>query len=939
MKSFFCFLSLVCALSYSTSGAAQSLYYVERVNPGSFTLQYGLGVIDLENCTDSSIIAPLNISGVFNQITDIAYCPNGDLYFCGGRLSNTVIAKLNVSDSTLVPVVALPNSTYVSVSLVCDKEGILYAGREIIWSYNTNTDEVKIHGSVQGSLAGDLTFINGELYGTEIFNNLLKFSILPDTMLVETVYAYPLTSGAAYGITTIPVHCDSNRIILSVIEDIPSITDLYSIDPFQQTMNVVCSGLNKFLLGATAREEFIASDCRVNIDLDDDNSSGPPGKDYAAVFCTSGGLSGPAADTSDAVFYSGYPVDSLVLRLLPALPDGASEYLTMQAPGLLGLDGQATQALRLTPVAASALPLTPLNGAYQTALRSLRYHNDAPTPTLGPRTVEVVAYALGGRSDMAYAYIELAAPVWVNQTETLCAGQSYMWQGAALSADTSFCVTLSNALGCDSTYCLELTFLYPEVSLDTVLCAGQTLLWQGLQYAAPGTYQDTLLLNGCQVAATIQLQITPPDTLALSATICAGASYVLHGQTFTASGVYAVGFTDPQGCEAASLLNLTVAEALVQTLSAAICPGETYDFYGQTLNTAGNYVFADTTGTCDTLRALALALLPAPQLQISGPAAVCDGETGVLSVTGGPFAQVAWSGGQTGVSVSVPGGAYAVTVTNAEGCTATAAYALESLTAPAAEWTTQAPRCAGERNGALGVGHASGGLPPYAYVLNTGVVSLDGMFAGLGAGTYTVTMQDAAGCESVFELTLSDPPALSVVVEAPPLLPPGGSYRLMPQITPAGVQLTYAWSPQEGLSCADCPDPTARPTEPTTYTLTVTDANGCRATASVWVNVLPPDPDLYAPSAFMPQSLLGNEGFTLFGDLKVFVRIELLQGYDRWGNLLWEGRDLGVGAPNEGWDGRSRGRLMQPGGYVWYAEARRADGELVRRSGDVTLLR
>lgn len=52
---------------------------------------------------------------------------------------------------------------------------------------------------------------------------------------------------------------------------------------------------------------------------------------------------------------------------------------------------------------------------------------------------------------------------------------------------------------------------------------------------------------------------------------------------------------------------------------------------------------------------------------------------------------------------------------------------------------------------------------------------------------------------------------------------------------------TYQWSPAEGLSCTDCPEPVAAPQSTTTYRLTVTSENGCTDVDSVQVKVYPRD--------------------------------------------------------------------------------------------------
>jgi gliding motility-associated-like protein len=62
---------------------------------------------------------------------------------------------------------------------------------------------------------------------------------------------------------------------------------------------------------------------------------------------------------------------------------------------------------------------------------------------------------------------------------------------------------------------------------------------------------------------------------------------------------------------------------------------------------------------------------------------------------------------------------------------------------------------------------------------------------------------------------------------------PGGNVNLA--ITSNGI--SYAWSPATGLSCTNCPSPNASPTVTTTYTVVITDPNGCTASTSLTVTV------------------------------------------------------------------------------------------------------
>jgi uncharacterized surface protein with fasciclin (FAS1) repeats len=131
--------------------------------------------------------------------------------------------------------------------------------------------------------------------------------------------------------------------------------------------------------------------------------------------------------------------------------------------------------------------------------------------------------------------------------------------------------------------------------------------------------------------------------------------------------------------------------------------------------------------------------------------------------------------------------------------------------------------CNGEDNGSIVV-TSEGGTGVITYDLG-GVTNVDGNFEGLDAGPYTVFATDANGCEADIDATVEEPDAIVITVDATenPDNAPNGSIDV--SVTGGTGDLTYAW---EG------PNETAYDTEDLsgleeagTYTLTVTDENGC----------------------------------------------------------------------------------------------------------------
>ena len=151
------------------------------------------------------------------------------------------------------------------------------------------------------------------------------------------------------------------------------------------------------------------------------------------------------------------------------------------------------------------------------------------------------------------------------------------------------------------------------------------------------------------------------------------------------------------------------------------------------------------------------------------------------------------------------------------------------------------------------------------------------------------------------------------------------------QITHSPVS-TYSWSPSATLSCAGCETPVASPDYSTTYTITVTDTNGCKAEDSMRITINCNDEVIYIPNAFTPNHDNKNDVFLIrstgIKTLKYF-RI-----FNRWGQLVFETNDL-----SQGWDGTFHGEEMAPAVFVYYIEATCSNDESIKIQGNVTLLR
>ncbi len=301
----------------------------------------------------------------------------------------------------------------------------------------------------------------------------------------------------------------------------------------------------------------------------------------------------------------------------------------------------------------------------------------------------------------------------------------------------------------------------------------------------------------------------------------------------------------------------------------------------------------------------------------------------------------AWSGNgfssnETMPSVMQPGQYDLIVTNNENGCSA-----METTTVTLSSGvedvfiTTTPPTCFGGADGILQVDSVAGFNPPYSYFLENGNPTGNPLFTGLSGGIYTLLVTDSAGCEMELNFTLNEPSILGVDLGADQEINLGEIVQLSPIITAPVSQ--YVWENDATLSCDDCPEPIAQPTETTLYSLTVSSEDGCEAMDDILISVNS-KVDIFAPNVFSPNGDGINDTFTLFAGTQVST-IKTLLVFDRWGGHVFEDNNLLPGDLNHGWDGTQRGQLMDVGIYVFYAELELTNGELLKMEGEVTLIR
>jgi len=188
----------------------------------------------------------------------------------------------------------------------------------------------------------------------------------------------------------------------------------------------------------------------------------------------------------------------------------------------------------------------------------------------------------------------------------------------------------------------------------------------------------------------------------------------------------------------------------------------------------------------------------------------------------------------------------------------------------------------------------------------------------------------------VFDTLIVQPPELLVDLGADITIELSDSTQLFAQSN-SSDSLAYVWSPPDGLSCIDCPDPVINIIDTETYTVMITDEDECTATDDITVNV-DKTRNVFIPNVFSPNNDGTNDIFMIYGGKGVVGVLEL-KIYDRWGELIFENYDFSTDDPTMGWDGTFRGQTMNPAVFVYHAEIEFFDGVIIPYAGDVTLVK
>ncbi|MCJ8288130.1 MAG: T9SS type A sorting domain-containing protein [Crocinitomicaceae bacterium] len=299
-------------------------------------------------------------------------------------------------------------------------------------------------------------------------------------------------------------------------------------------------------------------------------------------------------------------------------------------------------------------------------------------------------------------------------TTTITTCNSYLWSanGTTYTSSGVYSLSETNVDGCDSTHILNLTLLNNTFAIQNVTaCDNYSWPVNGALYNSSGTYVSTITnAAGCDSTVTLNLTINNSETSTQNVNACGNYLWAENGSTYSNSGTYSVSYTNQAGCDSIIVLNLSLGQNTTTNVNVAACDSYFWSASGVTYTTGGAYTTTLTTlQGCDSIINLNLVI----NTSSSSTQNIVACDSYFWSADGNTY---------------ITGGAYFATIPNVSGCDSLITL---NLTVKSSTGSTQ-----------------------NVTTCNSYIWASNGM-TYTSSGTYTTTLMNAVGCDSVVTLNLA----------------------------------------------------------------------------------------------------------------------------------------------------------------------------------------
>ena len=218
----------------------------------------------------------------------------------------------------------------------------------------------------------------------------------------------------------------------------------------------------------------------------------------------------------------------------------------------------------------------------------------------------------------------------------------------------------------------------------------------------------------------------------------------------------------------------------------------------------------------------------------------CDGTVTTTMIGGTPGFTYNWSNALAGNAdanaVGVCDGDYSLTVTDINGCQVSNNFSLvEPAPVQFPGITMSDVLCNGDLTGTISVGLPTVGVAPYQYSIDGGATfqaspdfgNTDPLLGTIGIGNYDIVIEDADGCNAGTNTTIFQPDAIVATVPTDGVVCYGADVNIQTFVTGGTQPYAFDWTNDINANTANTQVFVESITEPISFSVVITDDNGC----------------------------------------------------------------------------------------------------------------
>ncbi|MFH2095197.1 MAG: gliding motility-associated C-terminal domain-containing protein, partial [Bacteroidota bacterium] len=514
--------------------------------------------------------------------------------------------------------------------------------------------------------------------------------------------------------------------------------------------------------------------------------------------------------------------------------------------------------------------------------------------------------------------------ICIGDTVTLTAtgGSIYEWNTGATtqiiqvipSVTTTYWVSVTDN-GCtaiDTVVVTVVTSVNANAGPDQSICEGDTVtltatgggsyLWSTADTTvsiivtplSTTIYYLTVSIGSCSNSDSVTVTVNPLPTADAGAdqTICEGESVVL---TATGGGSY--------------LWNTSQTSASI-TVSPV---------------TTTNFTVTVTLNGCSASDNVAVIVQPAPTAYAGADLIICAGDSVTLTATGG--ITYLWSNSAVTSTITVQPWnttTYYVTVSDGNGCSASDGVTVTVNSIPNAFAGPDASMCKGDTLYLLATGGTS-----YQWYPNDAISNpyINNPYIFPASGTQYIVFVSNGTCTSSDTIAITVFNSPYVTVSADTIIYNGDDAQLYSIFN---EDWTYSWTPVSSLNNSGIYNPVASPAGNTTYTVVVTDENGCTDSGHLTIYVVERPPDyIIIYNTFTPNGDEHNQ-YWIIENIEQYPD-NTIQVFNRNGHIVFETSNY-----QNDWDGKYYGNDLPAATYYYIIDL--GDGSDIYK-GDITIIR